>query len=389
MRHRRADATSSARYLHLLGVLSPSPRRATARSSRCSEPRGDARAGVQDSSSTKGVAQRRRAALRRRRRTVAARSRAARRCRPAGDDPGARDERPAPRRPRPARQQLDRDADQRGRRQGTRFTAAPAAAALRHDGEQRPRLVVPPIASRADAGVYVPATEHDVIRARPRAAATTRTARLPSARGGRRRCGERADAAGASDRRGERRATERVEDHQQHAESPSATATAPRSQPAARRGRGTAVGQQVCRELARAHALTGPTWPDSAQRMPQLIESPQRRRGRGHSTPRSSRSTSCQVNTAGWPRRERRAQPLARGPARPRRSGPELDAWTAVLDGTLDVEHDDGGFDVRLRAGVPGGPASGVRYSSPQPGGAHYVAVCLRPSRPRRHPRRA
>src|SRR6476469_118708 len=42
---------------------------------------------------------------------------------------------------------------------------------------------------------------------------------------------------------------------------------------------------------------------------------------------------------------------------------PEFDEWTLVLDGTLHVEHDDGGFDVAAGQAVPGG--------------AHYVAVCL------------
>src|SRR5919206_2892235 len=59
---------------------------------------------------------------------------------------------------------------------------------------------------------------------------------------------------------------------------------------------------------------------------------------------------------------------------------PEFDEYTVVLDGCLHVESgEDGGDPLHVRAGqavlVRGG--EWVRYSTPEPGGASYVAVCL------------
>ena len=56
---------------------------------------------------------------------------------------------------------------------------------------------------------------------------------------------------------------------------------------------------------------------------------------------------------------------------------PEFDEWTLVIDGTLNVEHEGGAFDVAAGQAVLVGAGEWVRYSSPQPGGAHYVAICL------------
>ena len=56
---------------------------------------------------------------------------------------------------------------------------------------------------------------------------------------------------------------------------------------------------------------------------------------------------------------------------------PEFDEWTLVIGGTLHVEHDDGELDVATGQAVLVRGGEWVRYSSPQPGGAHYVAVCL------------
>jgi ethanolamine utilization protein EutQ (cupin superfamily) len=58
---------------------------------------------------------------------------------------------------------------------------------------------------------------------------------------------------------------------------------------------------------------------------------------------------------------------------------PEFDEYTVVLDGCLHVESEDAPEPLRVPAGqavlVPGG--EWVRYSTPEPGGAAYVAVCL------------
>ena len=56
---------------------------------------------------------------------------------------------------------------------------------------------------------------------------------------------------------------------------------------------------------------------------------------------------------------------------------PEFDEYTVVLRGTLRVEHKAGALDVAMGQAVivPGG--EWVRYSTPFPGGAEYIAVCL------------
>ncbi len=56
---------------------------------------------------------------------------------------------------------------------------------------------------------------------------------------------------------------------------------------------------------------------------------------------------------------------------------PEFEEITVVLRGTLRVEHEDGVLDVRAGQAVVARPGEWIRYSSPEPGGAEYVAVCL------------
>ena len=48
-----------------------------------------------------------------------------------------------------------------------------------------------------------------------------------------------------------------------------------------------------------------------------------------------------------------------------------------MIDGMLRVEYEGGAMDVRAGQAVVASPGEWVRYSSPEPGGAHYVAVCL------------
>jgi hypothetical protein len=48
-----------------------------------------------------------------------------------------------------------------------------------------------------------------------------------------------------------------------------------------------------------------------------------------------------------------------------------------VLRGLLRVEHEGGALDVREGQAVVAAPGEWVRYSSPEPGGAEYVAICL------------
>jgi mannose-6-phosphate isomerase-like protein (cupin superfamily) len=56
---------------------------------------------------------------------------------------------------------------------------------------------------------------------------------------------------------------------------------------------------------------------------------------------------------------------------------PEFDEWTVVLDGVLRVEHEDGALAVRAGQAVLVRAGEWVRYSTPEPGGAQYVAVCV------------
>ena len=56
---------------------------------------------------------------------------------------------------------------------------------------------------------------------------------------------------------------------------------------------------------------------------------------------------------------------------------PEFEEITLVLRGLLRVEHERGSLDVRAGQAVGAHPGEWVRYSSPEPGGAEYVADCL------------
>jgi len=56
---------------------------------------------------------------------------------------------------------------------------------------------------------------------------------------------------------------------------------------------------------------------------------------------------------------------------------PEFDEITVVLEGLLRVEHEEGELDVRAGQAVLARGGEWVRYSTPEPGGAEYVAVCV------------
>jgi mannose-6-phosphate isomerase-like protein (cupin superfamily) len=57
---------------------------------------------------------------------------------------------------------------------------------------------------------------------------------------------------------------------------------------------------------------------------------------------------------------------------------PEFDEYTVVLEGSLHVESGGGErLDVRAGQAVLVRAGEWVRYSTPAPGGASYVAVCL------------
>lgn len=56
---------------------------------------------------------------------------------------------------------------------------------------------------------------------------------------------------------------------------------------------------------------------------------------------------------------------------------PSFREYTLVLAGMLRVEHEGGAVDVHAGQAIVAEPGEWVRYSSPEPGGAEYVAVCL------------
>ena len=56
---------------------------------------------------------------------------------------------------------------------------------------------------------------------------------------------------------------------------------------------------------------------------------------------------------------------------------PEFEEVTLVLNGLLLVEHQAGQVDVRAGQAIVTNSGEWVRYSTPEPGGAEYVAICL------------
>ncbi|HUA58013.1 MAG TPA: cupin [Verrucomicrobiae bacterium] len=56
---------------------------------------------------------------------------------------------------------------------------------------------------------------------------------------------------------------------------------------------------------------------------------------------------------------------------------PEFDEFTVVLAGVLHVEHAGGKMEVRAGQAVIAHRGEWVRYSTPGPDGAEYIAVCL------------
>lgn len=61
---------------------------------------------------------------------------------------------------------------------------------------------------------------------------------------------------------------------------------------------------------------------------------------------------------------------------------PTFEEITVVLKAALQVDHEEGSFLVRTGQAIVAEPGEWLRYSSPQPGGAEYVVVCLPASSP-------
>jgi ethanolamine utilization protein EutQ len=56
---------------------------------------------------------------------------------------------------------------------------------------------------------------------------------------------------------------------------------------------------------------------------------------------------------------------------------PEFDEYTVVLRGVLRVETSSAAIDVKAGQAIAAHRGEWIRYSSPEPGGAEYIAVCI------------
>jgi mannose-6-phosphate isomerase-like protein (cupin superfamily) len=104
--------------------------------------------------------------------------------------------------------------------------------------------------------------------------------------------------------------------------------------------------------------IASPTIIEAAGNIPKRIEEYAGRVNSGH----GAVSVARMVSPQGW------AEPGQR---------PEFEEITVVLRGLLTVEHEGGALEVRAGQAVVTRPGEWVRYASPEPGGAEYIAVCL------------
>jgi quercetin dioxygenase-like cupin family protein len=108
--------------------------------------------------------------------------------------------------------------------------------------------------------------------------------------------------------------------------------------------------------------------------VPQIIESPSRVEAAG-TKPKIIDEFVGRVNTG----EERLSVARMRSPEGWVEPGqrPEFDEYTLVLDGCLRVEHEGDALAVRAGQAILVSAGEWVRYSTPEAGGAHYVAICL------------
>ena len=104
--------------------------------------------------------------------------------------------------------------------------------------------------------------------------------------------------------------------------------------------------------------IAAPTVVPGAGNPPKRIEEYAGRVNSGH----GSVSVARMVSPAGW------REPGQR---------PEFEEITVVLRGMVRVEHEAGAFDVNAGQAVVTLPGEWVRYSTPDAGGAEYVAICM------------
>jgi mannose-6-phosphate isomerase-like protein (cupin superfamily) len=56
---------------------------------------------------------------------------------------------------------------------------------------------------------------------------------------------------------------------------------------------------------------------------------------------------------------------------------PQFDEYTLVLNGILKVESKEGSYDIHQNEVIIANKGEWIRYSTPYPEGAEYIAVCL------------
>jgi quercetin dioxygenase-like cupin family protein len=104
--------------------------------------------------------------------------------------------------------------------------------------------------------------------------------------------------------------------------------------------------------------ISKPTVIEAAGNLPKRIEEFAGRVNSGH----GSVSVARMVSPAGW------QEPGQR---------PDFEEITVVLRGALRVEYEGGALMVRAGEAIVAHPGEWVRYSTPEPGGAEYIAVCV------------
>jgi len=123
-----------------------------------------------------------------------------------------------------------------------------------------------------------------------------------------------------------------------------------------------------------ARPRAAPSDPEKETELPELIQAPTVITAAGtppkrieeyvgrQNTAHESVSVARMVSPQGW------SEPGQR---------PDFEEITLVLHGTLHVEFEGGSMDVRGGQAVVSRPGEWVRYSSPAPEGAEYVAICI------------
>ena len=104
--------------------------------------------------------------------------------------------------------------------------------------------------------------------------------------------------------------------------------------------------------------IGGPTVIEAAGNLPKRIEEYAGRVNSGHERV----SVARMVSPAGW------REPGQR---------PDFEEITVVLRGLLRVEYEGGVMEVRAGQAVVTSPGEWVRYATPGPEGAEYLAVCV------------